>query len=152
MVACRPTLLTGASLAVADWFLKRTEGTVQTEVGPLRPSELLSLVRKGEIQPDTMLRKDDSAWFAARTVGGLFEAAMRQELQYFCPGCNSRIRQPPVTCAKCLRDVQKGEARVVKPEPVSGVVVPDEAPDLAEEARKSVQGWLAKKVANRQKK
>src|SRR6056297_2813742 len=81
-VLCVLSSFTGASISVAVWFLKRMEGNVETEVGPLRPNELLSLVRKGQVQPDTMLRKDDSAWFEARTVGGLFEAALRQEVQY----------------------------------------------------------------------
>jgi hypothetical protein len=128
------------------------EGNVETEVGPLRPNELLSLVRKGDVQPDTMLRKDDSAWFAARTVGGLFEAALRQEVQYFCPGCNNRIKRPPVTCGRCLRDIGKGEAREVKPERIRANVDTEKTNEAAEEARNSVNSWLKKKVGNRQKK
>mgnify|MGYP000293648354 CR=1 FL=1 len=42
------------------------------DVGPLRPSELLDKVRSGEVRPETMLRKDDSAYFQASDVGGLF--------------------------------------------------------------------------------
>ena len=53
----------GVVWSVAQWFLQRMEGNIQTEVGPLRPRELLALVRKGEIKPATLLRKDDSAWF-----------------------------------------------------------------------------------------
>lgn len=127
------------------------EGNIQTEVGPLRPSELLSLVRKGEVKPETMLRKDDSAWFAARTVGGLFEAAVKQELHYFCPGCNKRVKEPPVTCPSCLRDIPRGAARVVNPNPVKGMP-PVEAPDSMQETEKSVQSWLQKKVAARRQK
>lgn len=140
---------------MAQWFFQRMEGNVQTEVGPLRPNELLSLVRKGEIKPDTRLRKNDSAWFPASEVGGLFEAAVRQELQYFCPSCGYRIGKPPRTCPKCLRDVGAKEARVVRPEAVTGDIAlsgnPDEAEKHAQESQQSVQSWLKKKVAKKQK-
>lgn len=134
---------------VAVWFMQRMEGSVQTEVGPLRPSELLTMVRRGEIQPETKLRKDDSAWFEARAVGGLFEAAVRQEVQYFCPGCDQRITQPPTKCPQCLRDLGRGEARAVTPsEPGTTANVSGEVA-LAQDAQKSVQGWLKNKVRKR---
>jgi hypothetical protein len=122
------------------------EGNVQSEVGPLRPNELLALVRKGEIQPETMLRKDDSAWFEARTVGGLFEAAARQEVEYYCPGCNRRVSRPPVTCPNCLRDLKRGEARAVQPQANSSAPKPEDN-GQASESQRSVQNWLKKKVA-----
>lgn len=134
------------------WFLQRMEGNVQTEVGPLRPSELLSMVRKGEIKPETRLRKDDSAWFPASDVGGLFEAAVRQDVQYYCPSCGLRIGQPPRTCPRCLRDIGPNEARVIKPEKVVGdIAIAGEVEEEREE-QKSVQSWLQKKVAKKQKK
>jgi hypothetical protein len=136
---------------VAVWFLQRMEGNVQTEVGPLRPTELLSMVRKGEIKPETKLRKDDSAWFPASDVGGLFEAASRQEVQYFCPACNRRISQPPITCPGCLRDIGRRDARVVQPEKLANVPIPVESQESKEEHR-SAQSWFQKKVANKQKK
>ncbi len=120
----------------------------------MRPSELLSLVRRGEIKPETLLRKNDSAWFPASDVGGLFEAAVRQEVQYFCPSCGLRVGPPPRTCPKCLRDIGKGEARVVRPDQNTAKMVLQG--DAAEEApnveQASVQNWLKKKVGNRQKK
>ena len=134
------------------WFMQRMEGNVQTEVGPLRPSELLSLVRRGEIKPDTRLRKNDSAWFPASDVGGLFEAAVRQEVQYYCPSCGLRVGQPPRTCPRCLRDIGRGEARVVQPEKLSGDIALSGEKEPEQEGQRSVQSWLQKKVANKQKK
>lgn len=136
---------------MAVWFLQRLEGSVQTEVGPLRPAELLSMVRKGEINPETKLRKDDSAWFPAGDVGGLFEAASRREVQYFCPACNRRISQPPITCPNCLRDLGRNDARVVQPEKMALASDPLESQESKEEHR-SAQSWFQKKVAGKQKK
>jgi hypothetical protein len=127
------------------------EGSVQTEVGPLRPSELLSMVRKGEINPETKLRKDDSAWFPAGDVGGLFEAASRKEVQYFCPACDRRVTQPPVTCPNCLRDLGRNDARVVQPEKAPVAQMPLEANERSVE-HQSARSWFQKKVAGKQKK
>ncbi|WP_182867690.1 DUF4339 domain-containing protein [Stieleria mannarensis] len=134
------------------WFLQRMEGNVQTEVGPLRPSELLAMVRKGEIKPETRLRKNDSAWFPASDVGGLFEAAVRQEIQYYCPACGLRIDPPPRTCPRCLRDIGRGEAREIKPEKMTANIAISGEAEESKEERQSVQNWLQKKVAGRSKK
>ena len=132
---------------MSQWFVQRMEGNVQSEVGPLRPAELLTLVRKGDVQPETLLRKDDSAWFPARDVGGLFEAALRKEVQYYCPGCNLRVREPPVTCPGCLRDLAKGEARMILPERQgAGVVGAEDTSVRSDATKKSVKSWLANKV------
>ncbi|MCO8123973.1 DUF4339 domain-containing protein [Stieleria sp. TO1_6] len=136
---------------MAVWFLQRMEGNVQSEVGPLRPSELLSLVRKGEIKPETKLRKDDSAWFPAGDVGGLFEAAQRRDIQYYCPACNRRIPEPPVTCPNCLRDLGRGEARQIQPEKMTNLPAIEQDSQAAAE-QNSVQSWLKKKVAGRRSK
>ena len=48
-------------------------------VGPLTAAELLSKVRKGEIGDNTPIRKNDSNWFPAVEVNGLFEAAFRDD-------------------------------------------------------------------------
>ncbi len=47
--------------------------------GPMSPQELLELVRDGQVTPTTPVRKNDSKWFRADTVGGLFEAAFRDQ-------------------------------------------------------------------------
>jgi hypothetical protein len=125
------------------------EGNVPSEVGPLRPAELLNLVRRGEVKPETLLRKDDSAWFPASDVGGLFEAAVRQEVQYFCPSCKQKISRPPLTCPKCLRDIRFGEAREVKPESMSNVAIANKKQE-PDDRHSSVQSWLKKKVSRKQ--
>ncbi|MCC9603171.1 DUF4339 domain-containing protein [Stieleria sp. JC731] len=138
---------------MALWFLQRMEGNVKSEVGPLQPKELLQLVRKGEVKPETLLRKDDSAWFPAKEVGGLFQAAYRPEINYYCPSCGKQVTQPPVTCPSCLRDIGIRDAREVK-QAVSGVAAPAgtvPAEPASNEAARSVQNWLKKKVARKQK-
>jgi hypothetical protein len=46
-------------------------------VGPIGPAELLQMVKKGEVTSETLVRKDDSKWYPADEVGGLFEAAFK---------------------------------------------------------------------------
>jgi hypothetical protein len=41
--------------------------------------DLLKKVREGEVTPQTHVRKEDSAWFPADEVGGLFEAAFQDQ-------------------------------------------------------------------------
>ncbi|MEO1972103.1 MAG: DUF4339 domain-containing protein [Pirellulaceae bacterium] len=84
-----------------EWFYQ-DNGEV---VGPLMPSELLAGVRKGLIQQESLIRKDDSQWVAACEVGGLFEAAKRDLVHYLCPYCNSRVTKPPTTCVECSREI-----------------------------------------------
>ena len=57
------------------WFYKlggRTEG-------PISNADLLAKVREGKITEGSWVRKDDSAWFPAEDVSGLFEAAFRDQ-------------------------------------------------------------------------
>ena len=49
------------------------------KIGPIPPSELLELIRSGDVTATTMVRKNDSRWFRADSVGGLFEAAFRDQ-------------------------------------------------------------------------
>lgn len=84
-----------------EWFYQRN-GDV---IGPITPSELLAGVRKGVIQHDSLIRKDDSQWVAACEVGGLFEAAKRDLVQYHCPFCGARVHKPPTTCIDCSREI-----------------------------------------------
>ena len=44
-------------------------------VGPMTSADLLKRVRKGDIRIETLIRKDNSRWFPAGEVGGLFQAA-----------------------------------------------------------------------------
>ncbi len=93
------------------WFVQREN----EEVGPLRPADLLALVRDGSVLPETMIRKDDSSWFAASTVGGLFEAARRPTIEHYCPHCdNVRVPPPPTTCPKCDATLLKTRERIIE--------------------------------------
>lgn len=49
------------------------------KVGPLSPQQLLELVRIGDVTVTTRVRKNDSSWFRADEVSGLFEAAFRDQ-------------------------------------------------------------------------
>jgi len=57
------------------WFYKqggRTEG-------PISAADLLERVRGGVIKEGSWVRKNDSAWFPAEEVSGLFEEAFRNQ-------------------------------------------------------------------------
>ena len=47
--------------------------------GPLKPSELLAMIRNQEVTGATLVRKNDSNWTPAREVMGLFEAAFKDQ-------------------------------------------------------------------------
>lgn len=121
---------------MAQWFVEQRSGAV---LGPLRPGELLDEVRTGRIQPDTRLRKDDSAWFPAGEVNGLFEAAQRKPTRHHCPFCNAVITKPPVGCHHCGMDVFKSVVREIDQ--------PHNPPKTASPtpARRSINSWLKKK-------
>ncbi len=97
---------------MSQWFIQQDAN--REDLGPYRPSELLDLVRNGEVTKETLLRKDNSAWFAAGDVGGLFEAALRPTIQYFCPQCESEVSEPPVTCLRCGREIRRGITRITE--------------------------------------
>ncbi len=122
---------------MSQWFVQEEDDA--EPLGPFTPSELLALVRRGTVTRETKLRKDDSPWFLAVDVGGLFEAAVRPTIILHCPGCNSVIPEPPCMCPQCGRQVEtarreKVENRIQSP---------------AEYARQngigaSMQSWLSK--------
>ena len=91
------------------WFVQQVNGEVQTEIGPLQPKELLELVRKGSIRPETKLRKGDSAWFPASDVGGLFEAASRRPLNFSVPVAVSRFRAPRLPASTVCTIFKRGK-------------------------------------------
>ncbi|TWU19134.1 DUF4339 domain-containing protein [Allorhodopirellula heiligendammensis] len=93
------------------WFVQQGN----EELGPLRPADLLALVRDGTVHPETRVRKDDSSWFAASAVGGLFEAARRPTIEHYCPHCeNVRVAPPPTTCPKCDQTLTKTRERIIE--------------------------------------
>ncbi len=128
--------------AVTKWFVQRANSS--EELGPYRPSELLDLVRNGDVSPETLLRKDDSQWFTAGDVGGLFEAAMRPTIRYFCPQCKTEVSEPPVTCHKCDFNVIRALTEITE-----NTIVNRTEPGTDEPAGNSVKKWLQKKRLSR---
>ena len=132
---------------MAQWYVQHSgdDPSSPTEIrGPLKPAELLKLVRDGEVLPESLLRKDDSAWFEAREVGGLFEAAMRPTIRYFCPTCDTEIIEPPVKCHKCGAEVQKAREQITE-----NSIASKSEQSFTTQASRSVQKWLKKKAKKR---
>ena len=127
---------------VTNWFIQT--GDDCEDLGPYRPSELLQKVRAGEVTRETKLRKGDSAWFVAGEVGGLFEAAMRPTIEYFCPQCEAAVSTPPVVCHKCGREIRQAVTKITE----NSIVNPADQ-SLSEQAGRSVQQWLRKKKVKR---
>ncbi|MEM6689879.1 MAG: GYF domain-containing protein [Planctomycetota bacterium] len=126
---------------MAEWFIQRKDEGA--EEGPLRPSELLRLVREGEVTRTTKIRKGDSTWFEASEVGGLFEAALRPTIEYLCPGCEEEIPEPPTVCKHCGREVYNAITRITE----NTIAVKDDAKSnsVVSGAKRSVAQWLKRK-------
>ncbi|MEM6981096.1 MAG: DUF4339 domain-containing protein [Planctomycetota bacterium] len=128
---------------MATWHVKQNE----SELGPLKPSELLDLVRNGSVVAETMLRKDDSAWFPASDVGGLFEAARRPTIEHFCPDCGAPVSQPPTHCPRCIKDLSKTRTRIVEHNlAVDGNTQPASSKGPGESAKR----WLHRRLGRSQ--
>ncbi|MFG0261675.1 MAG: DUF4339 domain-containing protein [Novipirellula sp. JB048] len=127
-------------IGVAEWYIQQLDAS--EDIGPLRPSELLMKVRAGDVKPDTLIRKDDSAWFVAAEVGGLFEAAMRPTIEHFCPQCERPVSEPPVHCAHCGCEVHKALTRITENTISGGTLV-------SGQPGRSVQSWLQRKMRRR---
>ncbi|MGB1707785.1 MAG: DUF4339 domain-containing protein [Rubripirellula sp.] len=124
------------------WFVQQDES--QEDLGPLRPSELLELVRGGKVTSESMLRKDDSNWFSAASVGGLFEAAMRPTIRYFCPQCETEVTEPPVNCHECGREIHQALTQITE-----NTIVNQADQTAVGNAGNSVKNWLKKKRIGR---
>lgn len=123
---------------MTKWFVQQDE--IQEDLGPLRPSELLELVRCGKVTSDSMLRKDNSNWFVASNVGGLFEAAMRPTIRYFCPQCETEVTEPPVNCHVCGREIHRALTQITE-----NTIVNQVDQTIVGNAGNSVKNWLKKK-------
>lgn len=130
---------------MTKWFVQQDES--QEDLGPLRPSELLDLVRCGKVTSESILRKDDSSWFSASDVGGLFEAAMRPTIRYFCPQCETEVTEPPVNCHECGREIHRALTEITE-----NTIVNQADQTVVGNAGNSVKNWLKKKriVKNRE--
>jgi predicted RNA-binding Zn-ribbon protein involved in translation (DUF1610 family) len=95
---------------VAEWFYRNPFGE---EKGPLGGSQLLELIRRGEIKGNTEIRKDNSPWVHACEVNGLWQAVGRPSVEFHCPHCGSPIGKPPTRCAECRKDVAKATGHLV---------------------------------------
>lgn len=120
---------------MAHWyFLENVEVR-----GPLTPAELLVMVRRGTVTRETKVRKDNSNWFPAGDVGGLFEAAVKPTVVLHCPGCQAVIPPPPCTCPNCGRNLENARREVIQ----NRIQSPnDGAPQQGVGA--SMQNWLNK--------
>lgn len=121
---------------MTEWFVQRA-GDVD---GPLRPADLLKLVRSGAVKPETKIRKGDSAWFEASQVGGLFEAAMRPTIEIHCPSCNAVLESVPCECPGCGQSVLHARTRIIENTISNG----QEANSAKPSGGRSVQRWLAR--------
>ncbi len=99
------------------------------ENGPVSPSELLELIRKGTVVPETELRKDDNRWLIASDVNGLWEAASRPSVGFKCPYCSKAIEKPPCVCKSCSRQINKATGHLVM-HPLSRTPEKSLRPDL----------------------
>ncbi len=95
---------------MAQWFY-REDGK---DVGPFSATDLLKLVREETINASTLVRKDESAWFPAAQVGGLFEAAVKPSVEYTCPTCGQDVPKPPTYCRKCRQALQYARPRITE--------------------------------------
>lgn len=91
--------VTGRYNTMSEWYYLENEQAI----GPFSPQELLDLVRQQIVVTTTMVRKDQSAWFPAFEVGGLFDAAVKPTVTYHCPECGTKVLKPPTYCRKCRR-------------------------------------------------
>ncbi len=123
---------------MTQWYVQ--QDAKRDDLGPLRPNELLELVRNGDVTRETMVRKGDSPWFAAGDVGGLFEAALRPTIQYFCPQCETEVSEPPVTCMRCGREIRQGITKITE----HSIAQRTDSSE-SRSASGSVKRWLQKK-------
>jgi hypothetical protein len=121
---------------MAQWFIQSAEQVL----GPFSPGEVLDKVRCGTITQQTKLRKDDSAWFPAAEIGGLFEAAVKPTIRFICPVCGGTIKQPPCECPHCERHIELARREVIQHhiEPSS------RTGQVSGEPGASMKGWLSR--------
>ena len=102
---------------MATWYVR----TEEAELGPLKPSQLLTMIREGELVGGTPIRKDDSAWFPAREVGGLFDAARRPTIEHYCPACDARCPEPPCQCPTCMQYLERTRKNIIHHDVQAGI-------------------------------
>ncbi len=96
---------------MAQWFYRFENGR---EHGPIASSQLLELIRRGDVESETEVRKDDSPWVRACEVNGLWQAVGMPTVQFQCPYCQSAIERPPTRCKSCHHPVAKAVGNLVR--------------------------------------
>lgn len=124
---------------MTQWFVQSGEEAR----GPFTPSQVLDLVRRGQIVPTTKLRKDDSAWFVASEIGGLFEAAVKPTVRFRCPVCGSEVKQPPCSCPQCGRDIDMARREVIQHR-IEVAAPGDKPPTAPGNSGATMQSWLSR--------
>ncbi|MDZ4848297.1 MAG: DUF4339 domain-containing protein [Pirellulaceae bacterium] len=92
------------------WYYRMGEAD---EHGPIGPSELLELIRKGVVREDTMVRKGTSSWVASSNINGLWEAAGRPTTAFNCPNCGKSIAKPPSRCSNCNQMIEHATGHLI---------------------------------------
>lgn len=127
---------------MTQWFIQQMD----VEIGPMTAAELLQHVRRGSVTEQTLVRKDNSAWFAAVEVGGLFDAASNRMQEHHCPDCDGIVSRPPCVCPRCGVHLAFAPTRFVEQ-----VQNASHAAQAAARARRaSMQRWLQKIKAPRE--
>ncbi|QEG39823.1 DUF4339 domain-containing protein [Roseimaritima ulvae] len=126
---------------MSEWFIRQED----VEIGPVDGRSLLDMIRGGSVTTDTLVRKNDSAWFQAGAVGGLFEAAAESTTEYFCPDCSSKVVKPPCICPHCGIQLSYARAKVSEHK-IQGF-----QPKPKPKRSNSVQKWLQRVQTPRQK-
>lgn len=123
---------------MAVWYCE-VEGV---EEGPMTSNQLIEKIHGGEVDRDTLVRKDDSQWVPAIEINGLFAAASRPIVRKLCPYCEVLIESVPCECPGCARQIQRVIQRSI-PSPVlpNGDRNPD-APD--NQAGVRIKRWVKK--------
>ena len=73
-------------------------------------------------------------------MGGLFEAAMRPTIRYYCPQCEVEVTEPPVTCHECGREIDRALTKITE-----NTIVSQADQNVLGGAGSSVKNWLKKK-------
>lgn len=90
---------------MSDWYYE----SLNKVIGPISSRQLLDKLRTGEIDAETRVRKNDSQWVPAMTVGGLYEAASRKVSKRICAYCGHEVLKVPTVCEGCERYIDRAQ-------------------------------------------
>jgi hypothetical protein len=132
---------------VSTWYVKRGG----RDYGPFSAAQLKQLATKGEISPETNIKRDVTGeWVSAARVKGLFQ----ESITATCPNCSARVRAKmrsnrgeAIRCPSCQRTIPRGpgshsEQAASTPSLASGVADPLHL-DFSEKKDPRDFKWLA---------